>query len=104
MFTLNGKNFYEVDFELIKKDKVFYIKISNLDENNKIKILSALDTEQFDLLFDNSFIYILLGNDIFAFDITKIPLFNNQETIQVCFIIEGMSSSLKVYECYLGEF
>ena len=74
MFTLNGKNFNEVDFELIKKDKVFYIKMSNLDENNKIKILSALDTEQFDLLFDNSFIYILLGNDIFALDITKIPL------------------------------
>ena len=74
MFTLNGKNFNEVDFELIKKDKVFYIKMSNLDENNKINILSALDTEQFDLLFDNSFIYILLGNDIFALDITKIPL------------------------------
>lgn len=103
MFTLNGKNFNEVDFELIEKDKVFYIKMSNLDENNKIKILNALDTEKFDLLFDNSFIYILLGNDIFAFDITKIPLLDNQEKIQVCFIIEGFYSPLKVYEFYKGE-
>lgn len=104
MFTLNGKNFNEVTFELIEKDETFYIKISDLDENNKIKILNALDNEQFDLLFDKSFIYIILENDIFAFDITKIPLFNNKETIQVCFIIEELSSSLKVYECYQGEF
>lgn len=104
MFTLNGKNFNEVNFELIEKDETFYIKVSDLDETNKIKILNALDNEQFDLLFDKSFIYIILENDIFAFDITKIPLFNNKETIQVCFIIEELSSSLKVYECYQGEF
>lgn len=104
MFTLNGKNFNEVDFELISQDKTFYIKITDLDESNKIKVFNALNTEQFDLFFDKSFIYILLENDIFAFDITKIPLFNDKEIIQVCFIIEEFPYSLKVYECYKGEF
>lgn len=101
MFTLNGKNFNEVDFELISQDNTFYIKLNDVE---KLNISNALNNEQFDLFFDKSFIYIIFENDIFAFDITKIPLLNDKETIQVCFIIEEFPSPLKVYECYKGEF
>lgn len=101
MFTLNGKNFNEVDFELISQDNTFYIKLNNVE---KLNISNALNNKQFDLFFDKSFIYIIFENDIFAFDITKIPLLNDKETIQVCFIIEEFPSPLKVYECYKGEF
>lgn len=104
MFTLNGKNFNEIDFELISQDNIFYIKLSYVNNVQKLNILNALNSEQFNLLFDKSFIYIILEKDIFAFDITKIPLFNDKEKIQVCFIIEEFPSPLKVYECYKGEF
>lgn len=104
MFTLNGKNFNEVNFDLISKDNIFYIKFKNLNNVEKFNVSNALNHEQFNLLFDKSFIYIILENDIFAFDITKIPLFNDQKTIQVCFIIEGTTYPLKVYECNQGEF